>query len=264
VKNTSEYRLLAGPANVVLNDSYVARVNIDVSHFHPHFFPTNAHCTIDDQDVSLGDAFTCTLGDDPEVHLSYTLTTHVVPAPALSLFSDALATTVFTSKAVLWNKHEWAVRDVVVKDVVPVPEENLFTNYHHGQKVILRKPEGLADVREGTEVQVGVEVLHSQDEKEKEKRRVDANVKGEESEAEYVQVEEKDKEAEEKGKGKRKETEKKRVKVMWEKSVDGMGGEKEGRFEWRIEEIGPGERVVLEAQWEVKGEPHVRWFEVAA
>jgi hypothetical protein len=98
-----EYRLRAGPTNVVLNDNYVARVNIDVSYFHPHFFPANAHCTIDHQDVSQGDTFTYTLGDDRKVHLSYTLTT-LVPAASQGRFLDALATTTITSKAVLWSK----------------------------------------------------------------------------------------------------------------------------------------------------------------
>ena len=66
-----------------------------------------------------------------------------------------------------------------------------------------------------------------------------------------------------KGKEKDKETEenlKKRVKIMWdsEKSANGMGSEKEGRFEWRIEGVGAGEKVVLEAQWEVTGETCLR------
>ncbi|KAF8230822.1 hypothetical protein L208DRAFT_1459442 [Tricholoma matsutake] len=244
VKNASEYRLLAGSMNVIVDDNYAAKVSIS--------------------DIGPGDTFTCTLGEDPDVHLSYSLTSHVVPSPtSQGPFSEAQSTTTFTSKVVLWNKHEWAIGNVVVKDIIPVSEENpQVPPYNYEQKVVLRKPEGLADVREGAEVEVEVEVLYSQDEKLKETKRV--NVKGEEIE-EYVQVGERDEEIEKsKGKQKEKEKEAKQVKIMWEKSVDGIGGQKEGRFEWRCEEIGAGEKVVLEAQWETKGAPYIRWVEVSA
>ena len=39
--------------------------------------------------------------------------------------------------------------------------------------------------------------------------------------------------------------------VGWEKLVDGKGGEKEGKFEWKWE-VGSGAKVNLEAEWEIK------------
>ncbi|KAF8231237.1 hypothetical protein L208DRAFT_1399224 [Tricholoma matsutake] len=200
------------------------------------------------KDIGPGDMFTCTLGEDPDIHLSYSLTSHVVPSPiSQGLFSEAQSTTTFTSKVVLWNKHEWAIGNVVVKDIIPVSEETpQAPPYNYEQKVVLWKPEGLADVREGAEAKVEVEVLYSQDEKLKEKRRV--NMNGKEIE-EYVQVGERDEEIEKsKGKQKEKEKEAKQVKIMWEK----------------CEEIGAGEKVVLEAQWETKGVPYIWWVEVSA
>jgi hypothetical protein len=41
------------------------------------------------------------------------------------------------------------------------------------------------------------------------------------------------------------------TKCGWEKPVDGQGGEKEGKFEWRSK-IDAGAKVSLEAEWEVK------------
>ena len=85
---------------------------------------------------------------------------------------------------------------MVVRDVVPTSDR--WNGY--GEKVVLRKPEGLAEVREGTEVEVGVDVVHSVDE-DGEGEGVDVRVKSEGSEGEYVQVGGRDKESEESGKG---------------------------------------------------------------
>jgi hypothetical protein len=232
------------------------------------------------------------VGDDSNVHVSYTLISHVVPAASHGLFAMALSTTTFTSRIVLWNKHQWAIKNVVIKDIVPVSEGNMQVHpgsWIHGQRVTLQKPEGLADVREGTEVEVGVEVLHFRDEKAGEEKQAMGENEGEyaqrpsgkhkgikkenrkekevehgegENEGEYV----KRSQGKHKGieKENRKEKEMKQVKVMWEKSVDGVGGKKEGRFEWRCEEVGAGERLVLEAQWAIKGAPGVHWVETSA
>lgn len=50
------------------------------------------------------------------------------------------------------------------------------------------------------------------------------------------------------------------LKVGWEKLVDGKGGEKEGRFEWKWK-VDAGKKVSLEAQWEVKATADVNWVE---
>lgn len=151
----------------------------------------------------------------------------------------------------------------MVKDIIPMycqrNQSSLFGSYSSNQRVVLRKPEGLADVLEGIEVGAWAEVFNTQ-----EKNQMGPEAKIEESERDYVEVDARPEEGT--GKGKVSETEKsqrvKRVKAMWEKSVDGMGGEKEGRFEWKCGEIGAGEKVVLEAQWETTGAPYMRWIEV--
>jgi hypothetical protein len=78
-------------------------------------------------------------------------------------------------------------------------------------KVVLRKPEGLADAKAGQVVELKKELG---------------------------------------------------LKVMWEKMVDGKGGEKEGKFEWRWK-VDSGAKVTLEAEWEVKAPADVQWVEMA-
>ena len=48
--------------------------------------------------------------------------------------------------------------------------------------------------------------------------------------------------------------------VGWEKLVDGKGGEKEGKFEWKWK-VGTGAKVILEAEWEIKVPGEFPWAE---
>lgn len=50
------------------------------------------------------------------------------------------------------------------------------------------------------------------------------------------------------------------LRVGWEKVVDGKGGEKEGRFEWRWK-VDTGAKVNLHAEWEVKAPGEIAWVE---
>ena len=50
------------------------------------------------------------------------------------------------------------------------------------------------------------------------------------------------------------------VKVRWTKVEDGKGGEKDGMFEW-VCGVGAGEKVELEAKWEVKTHDTLNWEE---
>lgn len=52
------------------------------------------------------------------------------------------------------------------------------------------------------------------------------------------------------------------LKVGWEKLVDGKGGEKDGKFEWKWK-VGNGAKVNLEAEWEVKAPGDVPWVEAS-
>ncbi|KAJ8482395.1 hypothetical protein ONZ51_g5385 [Trametes cubensis] len=50
------------------------------------------------------------------------------------------------------------------------------------------------------------------------------------------------------------------AKVRWQDMVDGKGGEKDGLYEW-VCTIPAGRKVVLEAQWDVKGPSDTQWNE---
>jgi len=49
------------------------------------------------------------------------------------------------------------------------------------------------------------------------------------------------------------------LKVLW-KVVDGKGGKKEGKFEWRCK-VDSGEKVTMETEWEVKAPAEIQWVE---
>ena len=50
------------------------------------------------------------------------------------------------------------------------------------------------------------------------------------------------------------------LKVTWEAMIDGKGGEKEGKYEWKWK-VGSGAKVNLESEWEVKVPGDVAWVE---
>ncbi|KAF9525788.1 hypothetical protein CPB83DRAFT_858888 [Crepidotus variabilis] len=50
------------------------------------------------------------------------------------------------------------------------------------------------------------------------------------------------------------------LKVGWESLVDGKGGEKEGKYEWKWK-VGKGAKIHLESEWEVKVPGEVAWVE---
>ena len=54
----------------------------------------------------------------------------------------------------------------------------------------------------------------------------------------------------------------KKQRVRWGKVVDGKGGKKEGVLEWVVE-IGAGEELTIETEWDVKAPISLRWAEGA-
>ncbi len=52
------------------------------------------------------------------------------------------------------------------------------------------------------------------------------------------------------------------LKVRWEATVDGKGGEKEGKFEWKWR-VDTGAQVTMETQWEVKGPSDITLVETS-
>ncbi|KAH9174781.1 hypothetical protein EDB89DRAFT_2227940 [Lactarius sanguifluus] len=108
------------------------------------------------------------------------------------------------------------------RDAVPVSEDGERVN------VVLRRPAALADLEQGEELEVGAE-----DEEEEEKE--EGEVRPERRAAP-------------------------RRKVRWCKLVDGKGGRKEGLFEWVVD-VGAGEEVTIETEWDVKAPVSLRWIE---
>ncbi|KAF8963135.1 hypothetical protein BDZ97DRAFT_1821922 [Flammula alnicola] len=125
VKNSSEYRLLAGPMSVIIDGSYISTTSITT-------------------DINPGDNFECVLGNDMSTKVTYTRSSKTVKSDG-GAFSEDTNTTTYTTKISVHNKHPFAITDLLVRDCVPVSEDKRF-------KVILRKPFGLADAKDGKTV----------------------------------------------------------------------------------------------------------------
>ena len=149
--------------------------------------------------MNTGDNFECTLGDDASTKVTYERSSKTVKSSG-GAFSEVTNTTTYTSKISIHNKHQFAITDLIVRDVVPICDDKRV-------QIVLRKPAGLADAKDG--------------------QSVDLN---------------------------------NGLRVAWEKVVDGKGGEKEGKFEWRWR-VGNGSKINLEAEWEVKAPGDVCWVE---
>ncbi|KDQ50394.1 hypothetical protein JAAARDRAFT_42021 [Jaapia argillacea MUCL 33604] len=196
IKNTSDYRLLPGPVSVFLDESFMSKTSI--------------------QDIPAGDTFTCTLGIDSALRVSYSRKSRTLKDSSnafFGAFSEQFTTTGYTVLTTIENKHTFDIEgDLVVRDIIPVTEDKQV-------KVVLRKPEGLAEAKEGEVVVVGSA----------------AGGKGKEKEG---------------GEG-REGNGNGNVKVRWSKVKAGRGGEKEGKFEW-ICAVKAGEEITLMTRYEVK------------
>ena len=192
VKNMSDYRLLPGSVHAFVDDSFVSKTAIA-------------------GDVAPGDVFSCTLGADPATRIRYTRTSKRADDGSAgrerSAFSEQWAATTYRSCTTITNRHPFALRALVLRDGVPVSEDKKRVN------VVLRRPEGLAELEQGQELKVG------------------------------------------EGSGEKRT-------VRWSKVVDGKGGKKEGLFEW-VAEVGAGEEVTIETEWDVKAPVSLSWVEGA-
>ncbi|KAJ7650911.1 hypothetical protein FB45DRAFT_889070 [Roridomyces roridus] len=119
VKNTSEYRLLPGPVSVVLNDGFVSKTSIT--------------------EINTGDTFSCTLGDDVATKVTYARSSKTVTAQG-GAFQETLNSTTYNTKITIHNKHPFTLADLVVRDVIPTCDDKRG-------KVLLRKPDGLAEAK---------------------------------------------------------------------------------------------------------------------
>lgn len=208
VKNTSDYRLLPGTVHAFVDDSFVSKTAIV-------------------GDVAPGDVFSCTLGVDPATRIRYARTSKRADehgggaARERSAFAEQWAATTYRSRTTVTNRHPFALRALVLRDGVPVSDDEKRVS------VVLRRPEGLAELAQGEELKVCA--------------------KGGTREGE--------------GEGEGEEEGGKRT-VRWSKVVDGKGGKKQGLFEWVVE-IGAGEEVTIETEWDVKAPVSLKWVESA-
>ena len=152
------------------------------------------------QDINTGDNFECTLGDDTSTKVTYARSSKTVKSNG-GAFSEVFNTTTYTTKVSIHNKHQFAITDLIVRDVIPTCEDKRA-------KIILRKPVGLADAKDGESIDLKNDGL----------------------------------------------------RIGWENLVDGKGGEKEGKFEWKWK-VGSGAKVNLEAEWEIKVPGEFPWVE---
>ena len=113
VKNTSDYRLLPGPVHTFLDDSFVSKTTIAGG-----------------ADVAPGDEFSCTLGEDCAARIRYERTAKRSTdgadgaARERSAFSEQWAATAYRSRTTVTNRHPFALRELVVRDGVPLSEDD--------------------------------------------------------------------------------------------------------------------------------------------
>jgi len=212
VKNTSFYRLLPGTVHALVDDSFVSKTGIV-------------------GDVAPGDVFSCTLGADPATRIRYARTSKRADDDASggaagrerSAFSEQWAATTYRSRTTVTNRHPFALHELVVRDGVPVCEDEKRVS------VVLRHPAGLAELEQGKELQV-------------------------------VAKEDGEREGDDDGDGESECAGEKKQRVRWCKIVDGKGGKKEGLFEWVVE-VGAGEELTIETEWDVKAPVSLNWIE---
>ncbi|EIN10081.1 hypothetical protein PUNSTDRAFT_102081 [Punctularia strigosozonata HHB-11173 SS5] len=131
VKNISDYRLLSGPVSVFMDDSFVSKTSIQARI----------------RNVDAGDTFHCTFGPDPAVRITYVRDSTTKQGQG-GAFIERHNSTTYTTKIAVTNKHKFAAKDVVVRDAIPLAADD----FKGRAKVILSKPEGLAEAEAGQEV----------------------------------------------------------------------------------------------------------------
>jgi hypothetical protein len=137
VKNTSDYRLPPGTVHALIDDSFVSKTGIV-------------------GDVVPGDVFSCTLSADPAMRIRYARTSKRADDDTAGgaagrergAFSEQWAATMYRSRTTVTNRHPFALRELVVRDSVPVCKDEKRVS------VVLRHPAGLAELEQGKEFQV--------------------------------------------------------------------------------------------------------------
>ncbi|KAI0750057.1 hypothetical protein C8Q80DRAFT_1165901 [Daedaleopsis nitida] len=128
IKNTSEYELLAGPVSVFMDDGFVTKTSLSL--------------------IGANESFTCVLGIDTALKVDHSRSSTTSREPELRSFAEPNKTTTRTTVTTVRNGHLSDISGLVVRDALPLGNE--FASV----KVVLRKPDGLAAVKEGGEAAV--------------------------------------------------------------------------------------------------------------
>nr|GAT43452.1 predicted protein [Mycena chlorophos] len=134
MKNTSADSVLAGPVQVLLDNRFVSQMWI--------------------KEIAPGDMFTSMLGDDPKVRIAYKRAweTEAIDSGLVSVDAGALHSTTFRTQITIHNMHAFALANLVVWDIIPTSEDPRA-------KVLLHKPEGLVDAKDGQVVEENTDGL---------------------------------------------------------------------------------------------------------
>ncbi|PIL32346.1 hypothetical protein GSI_05592 [Ganoderma sinense ZZ0214-1] len=201
IKNTSEYELLAGPVSVFMDDGFVSKTQLGL--------------------IGVNESFSCVLGIDTALKVVSQPKSRTEHEPKRS-FAEPFKTTTRTVTTTIANGHPFDVAALVVRDAIPLGHDDANI------KVVLRRPAGLAQAKDGEEVAVALPGMGTG-------APGDGNAAGQ-------------------GQGQE-------VKVRWVRTECGSGGEKAGLYEW-VCGLKAGKRIKLEAEWEVKAPSNMRWEEL--
>lgn len=129
VKNTSDYRLLPGTVRAFVDHSFASKAAIV-------------------RDVAPGDVFSCALGADPATRIRYACASKRADNSVVRRELDPCAALAYRSRTTVMNCHPFALRGFVVRDNVPVSEDEKRAS------VVLRRPGGLMRLEQGEELKV--------------------------------------------------------------------------------------------------------------
>ncbi|KAI0695487.1 hypothetical protein C8T65DRAFT_584266 [Cerioporus squamosus] len=130
VKNTSEYELLPGPVSVFMDEGFVTKTSFNL--------------------ISVNESLDCVFGIDTALRVTYSQKSHTEHEPGRS-FAEPTKTTTRTITTTATNGHVFDIETLVVRDAIPLGNEDANI------KVMLRKPDGLAQAKDGEEVTVSLE-----------------------------------------------------------------------------------------------------------
>ena len=149
IKNTSEYELLAGPVSVFMDDNFVTKTSLGVRATFTFRYIACGSWWLLSQLISVNESFTCVLGIDTSLKVSYQTKSRTEHEPKRS-FAEPSKTTTRTVTTTITNGHSFDLSGLVVRDAIPLGNDEANI------KVALRQPEGLAQAKDGEEVAVAL------------------------------------------------------------------------------------------------------------